>query len=150
MKTVSITEADLKLRKNWVTVDAAGQTLGRLASQIAYVLRGKHKPTFVPHWDCGDNVIVTNSEKMKLTGRKLDQKVYYHHSGYVGGIKGRVAKDMLANAPEEMLTLAVKRMLPKNKLADRLILNLKVYRGTEHKHSAQKPIPMLPRTVKGA
>ena len=109
MKTISITPKDIV--KQWVLVDAEGQTLGRLASEIARVLRGKNKPTFVPHLDCGDNVIVVNASKVKLTGDKLFKKVYYHHTGYMGGLKSMKAEDMIVKNPEKMLTLAVRGML---------------------------------------
>ena len=114
------------IEKNWVTVDASGKTLGRLATQVAAVLRGKHKPSFVPHLDCGDNVVVLNAEKVKLTGRKWDQKTYYHHTGYIGGIKAIQAKDLLKKAPERILEYAVRGMLPKNKLSRQVLKNLRV------------------------
>ena len=147
MKTVQTKAADIK--KKWVVVDAEGQSLGRLASQVAHVLRGKHKPSFVPYWDCGDYVIVTNAAKVKLTGRKSEQKKYYHHTGYVGGIKEISVEEMLAKKPEKVLTLAVKRMLPKNKLATKVLQNLKVFAGAEHTHQAQKPENMPARLVTG-
>ena len=147
MKTVKVKAAEIK--KNWVLVDASDLVLGRLASQIAHVLRGKHKPTFVPHWDCGDYVVVTNAAKVKLTGNKKEKKQYYHHSGYVGGIKEISAKRMLETKPEQIVRLAVKRMLPKNKLASKVLQNLKIFSGAEHNLQAQKPVPMPPRTAKG-
>ena len=147
MKTVQTKAADIK--KKWVVVDAEGQSLGRLASQVAHVLRGKHKPSFVAYWDCGDYVIVTNAAKVKLTGRKSEQKKYYHHTGYVGGIKEISVEEMLAKKPEKVLTLAVKRMLPKNKLASQVLQNLKVFAGAEHTHPAQKPENMPARLVTG-
>lgn len=143
MKTISITPANIE--KQWVLVDAEGQTLGRLASEISRVLRGKNKPTFVPHLDCGDNVIVVNAEKIKLTGDKLSKKVYYHHTGYMGGIKSIKAEDLIVKNPEKMLTLAVRGMLPKNKLSRKVIKNLKVYAGSEHPHTAQKTVALAPR-----
>ena len=143
MKTTSITPADID--KQWVLVDAEGQTLGRLASEISRVLRGKNKPTFVPHLDCGDNVIVINAGKIKLTGNKLSKKVYYHHTGYMGGLKSIKAEDLIVKKPERMLTLAVRGMLPKNKLSREVIKNLKVYAGSEHPHTAQKTVALAPR-----
>ena len=141
MKTCSIKPADI--HKEWVVVDASNKPLGRLATEVARFLRGKHKPGFVPHLDCGDHVIVTNAAKIRLSGRKWEQKFYYHHSGYIGGIKGISAKDLLAKSPERLFTHAVRGMLPKNKLSRKVISNLKVYAGSEHKHAAQKPAPML-------
>ena len=114
-------------------------TLGRLASEVAAVLRGKNKPTFTPHMDTGDYVIVVNAEKIKVTGKKLDQKVYYHHSGYVGGLKETTLKEKLAKKPEQVLELAVKGMLPKGPLGRQMYRKLFVYAGPEHKHAAQKP-----------
>lgn len=147
MKTCKITPADIT--KKWVVVDAENQTLGRLATEVARVLRGKHKPNFVPHLDCGDNVLVINAAKINLTGNKWDQKVYYHHTGYIGGIKAIKAKDLLEKAPERIITSAVKGMLPKNKLSSKLMTHLRVYAGAEHAHEAQKPEPMAPRIAKG-
>ena len=146
MKTISITPKDIV--KQWVLVDAEGQTLGRLASEIARVLRGKNKPTFVPHLDCGDNVIVVNASKVKLTGDKLFKKVYYHHTGYMGGLKSMKAEDMIVKNPEKMLTLAVRGMLPKNKLNRKILKNMKVYPGSEHPHTAQKTVALAPRLAK--
>lgn len=145
MKTHSIKPADIK--KEWVVVDSENQSLGRISSQIAYILRGKHKPTFVPHLDCGDNVIVINADKVRLTADKLEKKIYYHHTGYVGGIKAVTAKNLLEKKPEKVIFNAVKGMLPKNKLARAVIKNLKVYSGSEHPHSAQKPVPAPKRLV---
>lgn len=145
MKTCSIKPADI--RKKWVTVDATGQSLGRLASEVARVLRGKHKPSFVPHLDCGDYVVVTNAAKVKLTGRKLEQKNYHHHTGYIGGIKEIPAQELLEKHPERLVQFAVRGMLPKSKLGRKVYLNLKVYAGAEHQHGAQKPEPMHPRTA---
>ena len=130
------------IEKKWYVVDASNKVLGRLASQIAIRLRGKHKPDFTPHLDTGDFIIVINAEKVKLTGRKLDQKMYYRHSGYLGGLKSMTAKQMLEKKPEEVIRLAVKRMLPKNKLARHQLKKLKVYRGAEHPHQAQMPEPL--------
>ncbi|GAB4249216.1 50S ribosomal protein L13 [Deferrisoma sp.] len=128
--------------REWFVVDAEGQTLGRLASRIATVLRGKHKPTYTPHVDTGDFVIVVNAEKVRLTGNKLDQKMYWRHSGYPGGIKGRTARQMLERKPEEVLRHAVKGMLPKNILGRDMLRKLKIYAGPEHPHQAQQPRPL--------
>lgn len=130
--------------REWFVVDAQGKTLGRLASQIATILRGKHKPTFTPHVDTGDFVIVVNAEKVRLTGRKLDQKHYYWYSGYPGGIKGRSARQMLARKPEEVLKRAVKGMLPRTTLGRNMLRKMKVYAGAEHPHQAQQPKPLEP------
>ncbi|GBC59760.1 50S ribosomal protein L13 [Desulfonema ishimotonii] len=123
----------------WYVVDAEGMVLGRLASMVAARIRGKCNPMYTPHTDTGDNVIVINAEKIILTGRKLDQKRYYRHSGYTGGLKEITAKDLLAKRPEDLIRFAVKGMLPKNKLGRQLVKKLKVYAGTEHPHSAQLP-----------
>jgi large subunit ribosomal protein L13 len=131
-----------EIDRQWWVVDAEGMPLGRLATEVATRLRGKHKPSFTPFLDTGDHVIVVNAEKVLLTGRKLDSKVYYTHSGYPGGIKGVVARRMLEEKPERAVELAVKRMLPKNKLGRKMISKLRVYRGAEHKHQAQKPQPL--------
>jgi large subunit ribosomal protein L13 len=125
--------------RKWYVVDAEGCTLGRLASEIAKILRGKNKPTFTPHIDTGDNVIVINAEKIAVTGKKLDQKIYYQHSDYVGGMKETVLSDMLAKKPERVIELAVKGMLPKGPLGRQMYKKLYVYAGPEHKHEAQKP-----------
>lgn len=126
-------------KENWLLVDADGQILGRLASEVAARLRGKHKPLYTPHVDVGDWVIVINADKVKLTGRKLDQKNYYRHSGYMGGLKTTSAKELLENRPEDVIRFAVKGMLPKNKLGRQLFRKLKVYAGDKHPHSAQHP-----------
>lgn len=123
----------------WFVVDADGHTLGRLASEVAKVLRGKHKPTYTPHVDTGDHVIIINAEKIKLTGKKLDQKFYRHHTGYPGGLKEISYRELLDKKPERLLELAVKGMLPKNKLGRQMIRKLRVYAGPEHHHDAQKP-----------
>ncbi|NOY45458.1 MAG: 50S ribosomal protein L13 [Deltaproteobacteria bacterium] len=128
--------------RDWFVVDAEGQTLGRLASRIATILRGKHKPTYTPHVDTGDFVVVVNAEKVRLTGNKLDQKMYWRHSGYPGGIKGRTARQMLERKPEDVLRLAVKGMLPKNILGRNMLRKLKIYAGPEHPHQAQQPRPL--------
>ena len=128
-----------KIERKWYVVDAEGQTLGRLAAEVAKVLRGKNKPEFTPHIDTGDNVIVINAEKIKVTGKKLDQKVYYHHSDYVGGMKETTLREMMAKEPEQVIELAVKGMLPKGPLGRTMIKKLHVYAGAEHAHQAQKP-----------
>ena len=128
-----------KIERKWYVVDAEGQTLGRLSSEIAKILRGKNKPEFTPNVDTGDYVIVVNAEKVKVTGKKLDQKIYYHHSDYVGGMKETTLKDMLAKHPERVITYAVKGMLPKGPLGRQMGKKLFVYVGPEHKHQAQKP-----------
>ena len=128
-----------KIERKWYVVDADGQTLGRLASEVAKVLRGKNKPVYTPHIDTGDYVIIINAEKVAVTGKKLDQKVYYHHSDYVGGMKETTLKEMMAMKPEKVLELAVKGMLPKGPLGRSMIKKLHVYAGPEHKHEAQKP-----------
>ena len=127
------------IERKWYVVDAADQTLGRLTSEIAKILRGKNKPTYTPHIDTGDYVIVINADKIKVTGKKLDQKVYYHHSDYVGGMKETTLKEMLAKKPENVITLAVKGMLPKGPLGRSMLKKLHVYAGPEHEHAAQKP-----------
>jgi len=128
--------------RNWLVVDATGQTLGRLATQIADTLRGKRKPTYTPHVDTGDFVVVVNAEKIAVTGNKRAAKMYYRHSGYPGGLKTRTLNDMLERRPEEVLRLAVKGMLPRNRLARKQLTKLKIYAGPEHPHQAQKPQPM--------
>jgi large subunit ribosomal protein L13 len=127
------------VERKWYVVDAADQTLGRLASEIAKVLRGKNKPTYTPHIDTGDYVIVVNADKIKVSGKKLDQKIYYHHSDYVGGMKETTLKEMLEKKPENVITLAVKGMLPKGPLGRSMLTKLHVYAGPEHDHAAQKP-----------
>ncbi len=127
------------IERKWYVVDAAGCTLGRLASEVAKVLRGKNKPIFTPHADTGDCVIIVNAEKVKVTGRKLDQKIYYRHSEYVGGMKETTLREKLAKAPTEVVELAVKGMLPKGPLGRRMYKKLFVYAGAEHPHAAQKP-----------
>ena len=127
------------IERKWYVVDATDMTLGRLASEVAKVLRGKNKPAFTPHIDTGDYVIVVNAEKIKVTGKKLDQKVYYHHSEYVGGMKETTLREMLAKKPEKVIELAVKGMLPKGPLGREMYTKLYVYAGPDHKHQAQKP-----------
>ena len=127
------------MERKWYVVDATGYTLGRLASEVAKVLRGKNKPIFTPHIDTGDYVIIVNAEKIKVTGKKLDQKIYYHHSDYVGGMKETTLREMLAKKPEKVVELAVKGMLPKGPLGREMFTKLHVYAGAEHPHTAQKP-----------
>ncbi len=128
--------------RKWYVIDAEGVALGRLATKVATVLKGKHKATYTPHVDCGDFVIVINAEKVKLTGNKLNDKMYYNHSGYVGGLRERNAKTMIEKYPEEMIERAVKGMLPKNSLGAQMYKKLFVYAGPEHKQQAQKPIEL--------
>ena len=137
MKTFMANPA--KIDRKWDVVDAEGQTLGRLASEVAKVLRGKNKPEFTPHVDTGDYVIVINAEKVKVTGKTMDQKVYHHHSAYVGGMKEVTLKEKMAKKPEQVIELAVKGMLPKGPLGRQMYTKLHVYAGSEHKHQAQKP-----------
>jgi len=138
MKTFNLKTADVQ--KKWVLIDAEGLVLGRLATIIAMRLRGKHKPTFTPHVDCGDNVIVINAAKAVLTGRKVDQKIYYKHTGFIGGIKERTAKSILMGRfPERIVEKAVERMLPRGPLGRRQLGNLRVYPHAEHPHEAQQP-----------
>jgi len=146
MKTYSAKPAEVD--KKWVTIDAKGLVVGRLASIIALRLRGKHKPNFTPHVDCGDNVIVINAEKVVLTGRKLQQKVYRHHTGYIGGIKERTAKSIIEGRfPERIVQKAVERMLPHGPLGRRQLANLRVYSGPDHPHAAQNPEPLDVRSM---
>ncbi|MEZ4753359.1 MAG: 50S ribosomal protein L13 [Bdellovibrionota bacterium] len=126
--------------RKWHVVDAAGLPLGRLASEVAHLLRGKHKPSFTPHVDSGDFVLVINASQIRLTGSKLSNKNYYHHSGYVGGLKKETAKSLLDRSPEKMITKAVWGMLPKGPLGRQIVKKLKVYSGAEHPHSAQNPV----------
>lgn len=128
-----------EIQRKWYIIDAEGKPLGRVATEAAKLLRGKHKPTFTPNMDAGDHVIIINCDKVILTGHKLDQKVYRHHSGYIGGMKETIARDMLANKPEQALMLAVKGMLPKNSLGRQTIKKLRIYAGSEHNNAAQKP-----------
>ena len=127
------------IEREWYVVDATGHTLGRLASEVASVLRGKNKPIFTPHMDCGDYVIIVNADKIKVSGKKLDQKIYYHHSDYVGGMKETTLREKLNKKPEEVIELAVKGMLPKGPLGRQMFTKLHVYAGAEHAHAAQKP-----------
>ena len=137
MKTFMASPATID--RKWYVVDATGMTLGRLASEVAKVLRGKNKPIFTPHIDTGDYVIVINAEKVAVTGKKLDQKIYYRHSDYVGGLKQATLREKLSKKPEEVIELAVKGMLPKGPLGRQMFKKLFVYAGPEHKHAAQKP-----------
>ena len=137
MKTYVTKPAEVE--RKWFVVDAEGQNLGRLATDIAQVLRGKHKPTFSPSVDCGDFVVVINAEKIAVTGNRLDQKMYYRHSGYPGGIRSLTLREVLDKHPERALHTAVKGMLPKNRLGRKMIKKLKVYAGPEHPHEAQQP-----------
>jgi len=125
--------------RNWYVIDAEGISLGRLAAKVSNVLQGKHKPTYTPHVDCGDNVIVVNAEKVNLTGNKLNDKIYYNHSGYTGGLRERTAKEMVEKYPVEMIERAVKGMLPKTRLGRQMYKKLFVYAGAEHPHAAQQP-----------
>ena len=127
------------IERKWYVVDASGYTLGRLASEVAKILRGKNKPIFTPHIDTGDYVIIVNADKVKVTGRKLDQKIYYHHSEYVGGMKETTLREMMAKKPAKVVELAVKGMLPKGPLGRQMYTKLHVYAGPEHNHQAQKP-----------
>ena len=135
--TYSIKENEIE--RKWYIIDAANKPLGRVATEAAKLLRGKHKPTFTPNLDTGDHVIIINCSQVILTGNKMNQKIYRHHSGFVGGMKEVVAKDMLANNPEKALTLAIKGMLPHNSLGRKSIKKLRVYAGSEHENQAQKP-----------
>ena len=137
MKTFMASPATIE--RKWYVVDAENMTLGRLASEVAKVLRGKNKAIFTPHIDTGDYVIVVNADKVKVTGRKMDQKIYYHHSDYVGGMKQATLREMMAKKPEKVVELAVKGMLPKGPLGKSMMKKLHVYAGPEHEHAAQKP-----------
>lgn len=137
MKTFMASPATIE--RKWYVVDATGYTLGRLASEVAKVLRGKNKPIFTPHIDTGDFVIIVNADKIKVTGKKMDQKMYYRHSDYVGGFKSSTLREMMDKKPEDVLKLAVKGMLPKGPLGRQMIKKLNVYAGPEHPHAAQKP-----------
>ena len=128
--------------RNWYVIDAEGKSLGRVATEAARILRGKHKPTFTPHVDCGDFVIIVNASKVNLTGKKLDDKIYYNHSGYTGGLRERTAREMLENYPVERLERAVKGMLPKGRLGRQMYKKLFVYAGSEHPHTAQQPVEL--------
>ncbi len=140
MRTYTTKPEDIN--REWYVIDATGLTLGRLATKISTVLRGKHKPIFSPHMDCGDFVIVVNAEKVRVTGSKLDQKMYYRHSGYPGGLKTISLRDQLNQHPDRVIRLAVRGMLPKNRLGRQMIKKLKVYREPTHPHQAQQPKPL--------
>jgi large subunit ribosomal protein L13 len=137
VKTISARDQDIQ--RDWYVVDAQGQTLGRLATHVATILRGKHKPNFTPHVDCGDYVIIVNAEKIHVTGQKMTQKKYYRHSGYPGGLRVVTLRDQLQKFPARVLEHAVQGMLPKNKLGRRMFRKLKVYAGPDHPHQAQQP-----------
>ena len=137
MKTFMASPATIE--RKWYVIDATGLTLGRLCSEVAKILRGKNKPIFTPHIDCGDYVIITNASKIKVTGKKLDDKIYYRHSDYVGGFKSTTLREMEATKPEEVIRLAVKGMLPKGPIGREMIKKLHIYAGPEHKQAAQKP-----------
>ncbi|KKI90709.1 50S ribosomal protein L13 [Bacillus sp. SA1-12] len=138
MRTTFMANA-ANIQRKWYVVDAEGKTLGRLSSEIASILRGKHKPTYTPHVDTGDHVIIINAEKIELTGKKLTDKIYYRHSQFPGGLKSRTALEMRTNYPEKMLELAIKGMLPKGSLGRQMAKKLHVYAGSEHPHQAQQP-----------
>jgi large subunit ribosomal protein L13 len=131
-----------EIKREWYIVDAKDKVLGRLASKLAYILQGKNLPDYTPHIDQADFIVVINAKKVKLTGKKLDQKVYWHHSGYMGGLKLETARKLLEKRPEQLIYLAVKRMLPRNKMRDKLLKKLKIYAGESHPHSAQNPKPL--------
>jgi large subunit ribosomal protein L13 len=138
----TFTAKKAEIERNWYVVDAEGETLGRLASRIAPVLRGKHKTVYTPYLDCGDYVVVVNAEKVRVTGRKLDQKFYHRYSGYPGGLSSISLRDQLVKHPERVLQAAVRGMLPKNKLGRQMLKKLKVYAGDSHPHQAQQPKPL--------
>jgi large subunit ribosomal protein L13 len=140
MKTFSANPATV--RRDWYVVDAEGQTLGRLATELARRLRGKHKPEYTPHVDTGDYIVVINAEKVRVTGRKTTDKMYYHHTGYIGNMKSISFEKLIAKAPERVIQTAVKGMLPKNPLGRAMFKKLKVYAGSEHQHAAQQPKPL--------
>lgn len=150
MYTRSTPTAEAAANRKWFVVDLDGQALGRAAARIAHVLRGKHKPSYTPHIDDGDFVVVVNAEKVKLTGRKLDGKTYYRHTGYPGGIKSRSAGQLLATHPDDVLRKAVKGMLPKGPLGRAMLKKLKIYTGPEHPHTAQQPEALDLATVLAA
>lgn len=140
MKTFSAKPAEV--RRDWYVVDATGKTLGRLATELARRLRGKHKPEYTPHVDTGDYLVVVNAEKVRVTGNKLKDKVYHHHTGYIGNLKSRSLEEMLQKSPERVIESAVKGMLPKNPLGRKMLGKLKIYAGPHHQHSAQQPIEL--------
>jgi large subunit ribosomal protein L13 len=140
MKTISAKKEDIK--RDWYVVDAADQVLGRLASRVASILRGKHKPVFTTHVDTGDFVVVVNADKIRVTGSKLSNEVYYHHTGYPDGLKSKTMGKFLKEKPEEFVRSSIRGMLPKNKLGRAMLKKLKIYRGPEHPHEAQEPKPL--------
>ncbi len=140
MKTFSAKPAEV--RRDWFVVDATGKTLGRLSTQIAHRLRGKHKPEYTPHVDTGDYIVVVNAEKIRVTGNKLKDKMYYHHTGYIGNLKSKSLEKMLDESPERVLQKAVKGMLPRGPLGRQIFSKLRVFKGPEHDHAAQQPIPL--------
>ncbi len=140
MKTFSAKPAEI--RRDWYVVDASGQTLGRLATELARRLRGKHKPSFTPHVDTGDYLIVVNAEKIRVTGNKLKDKMYHHHTGYIGNLKSESLEQLLERAPDRVIRTAVKGMLPKNSLGRKMLGKLKIYSGPEHDHAAQQPLKL--------
>ncbi len=142
MKTYQAKKEEVE--HQWYLVDAEGKVLGRLASELAKILRGKNKPIYTPHVDTGDFVVVVNAKKVALTGKKMKDKIYYHHTGYPGGIREMTAEKLLAKKPAEMIRMAVKGMLPKNSLGRQMLQKLKVYAGPEHPHESQKPVPLQP------
>ncbi|MGB9761581.1 MAG: 50S ribosomal protein L13 [Caldimicrobium thiodismutans] len=131
-----------EVERKWYLIDAKNQILGRLASKIAYLLQGKHRPDYTPHVDQADFLVIINADKIRLTGKKLDQKLYWRHSGYMGGLKQETARQLLERKPEKLIYLAVKRMLPRNRLRNKLLKKLKIYAGSEHPHQAQNPQPL--------
>jgi large subunit ribosomal protein L13 len=139
MKTTTVSAKAETVKRDWYVVDASNKTLGRLATELARRLRGKHKPVYTPHCDTGDYLVVVNAEKIAVTGRKLDDKIYHHVTGYIGNIKSINLKDLLASHPERVIEIAVKGMLPKNPLGRQMYTKLKVYKGPNHPHSAQQP-----------
>jgi large subunit ribosomal protein L13 len=145
-KTVSANKATVN--KEWIVVDATNETLGRFSSRVAQIIRGKHKPSFTPHVDCGDNVIVINADKVKLTGKKWDSKVYIRYTGYPGGQRFITARELMVKKPISMIEKAVRGMLPKNRLGDSIYKNLHVYAGNEHPHAAQQPKEYNINTIK--
>jgi large subunit ribosomal protein L13 len=139
---VAMNTQEARAHRQWYVIDAQGQILGRMASEIAKILRGKNKPLFTPNADAGDFVVVVNAKEVRLTGKKLEKKIYYRHTDYPGGIREKTAAKVLEETPEDLIRLAVKGMLPKNRLSRRLVTKLKIYPGPEHPHSAQKPAPL--------
>ncbi|MDF2953703.1 MAG: Ribosomal protein L13 [Thermodesulfobacterium sp.] len=131
-----------EVKREWYIIDAKDKVLGRLASKLAYMLQGKHRPDYTPHVDQADFIVVVNAEKIKLTGKKLDQKIYWRHSGYIGGLKLETARKLLERKPEQLIYLAVKRMLPRNRMRKKLLKKLKIYAGPNHPHLAQNPKPL--------